>query len=77
MELEYTMEEYKTCLQEARKIINKIDELQLATMNLNNGFGWKDFGTSVEELFELRKQYGKVLSDCALAAYDRCEGDKS
>ena len=75
--MEYTTEQYVRCLQEARKVMDKIDELQLATMRLYDiGFGWKNFGACLDELFEFRKAYGGVLSDCCIEAYNKEEATK-
>lgn len=69
--MEYTIEQYKRCLQAAVEVMNSIDELQLATMNLQNGYGWKDFGKCLDKVFDMRKDYGKTNSDCCIEAYEK------
>lgn len=69
--MEYTTEQYQRCLQALRPILNGIDELQEATIQLQNGYGWSEFGKYLDKLFDERKAYQKVLSDCCIEAYEK------
>lgn len=72
--MEYTVEQYKRCLQVARNVIECINEVQEAMTEIQNGYGWREFGESLDKVFDAKDAYEKVLSNCCIEAYEE-EGE--
>lgn len=69
--MEYTVEQYKRCLQVAREVVTSINELQNAMTEIQNGYGWSGFGQCLDKVFDARDAYEKVLSSCCIEAYEK------
>ena len=69
--MEYTVEQYKRCLRVAREVVTIINELQNAMTEIQNGYGWSEFGQCLDKVFDARDAYEKVLSSCCMEAYEK------
>ena len=69
--MKYTVEQYQRCLQVARNVIECINEVQCAMADIQNGYGWREFGESLDKVFDAKYAYEKVLSSCCVEAYEK------
>ena len=69
--MEYTVEQYQRCLKVARNVIECINEVQDAMTEIQNGYGWREFGESLDKVFDAKDAYEKVLSHCGVEAYEK------
>ena len=68
--MNYTVEQYQRCLQAARAIVENINELQCTMAEIQNGYGWSEFGECLDKVIDAKDAYEKVLSLCCIEAYE-------
>lgn len=68
--MEYTVEQYKRCLQVARAVVDSINELQESMADIQTGYGWSRFGECLDKVVDAKDAYEKALSVCCIEAYE-------